>query len=168
MQPRFADSWILVGERTFTPGDEQSVIGGISLSEEDDTIWVRVTQLNEPGPWPWSYGILGWQTTQGYELGSVKCFSDSVGEVTKLGVGLRPVDRTGELVFRPRSYNLAWIKNGNPWTLRFEAKVGSSAPDSDVPVFGTRATLGVLSDVAGSVINYAITEGVARILLPTP
>ena len=164
---RLADSWILVGERTFTPDDEAGVIGGVSLSEEDDTIWVRITNLNAPGPWPWSYGILGWQSSQGYELGSIKCFSDSVGEVTKLGVGLRPVDRSGELVFRPRSYNLAWIKNGNPWTLRFEAKVGSSS-SGDVPSFGTRATLGVLTDVAGTVIDYAITDGVARILLPLP
>ena len=166
--PRLAESWILVGERTFTPDDSSGVIGGISLSDEDDTIWVRITQLNEPGPWPWSYGILGWKTTQGYELGSIKCFSDSVGEVAKLGVGLRPVVRTGELVFRPRSYNLAWIKNGNPWTLRFEAKVGSSSSGGDLPEFGYRATLGVLSDLAGSVINYAITDGVARVLLPLP
>ena len=165
---RFDDSWILVGERTFTPNDSSGVIGGISLSEEDDTIWVRVTNLNQPGPWPWSYGILGWQSSQGYELGSIKCFSDSVGEVTKLGVGLRPVDRSGELDFRPRSYNLAWIKNGNPWTLRFEAKVGSSSSGGDVPVFGTRATLGVLTDIAGTVIDYAITDGVARVLLPIP
>ena len=165
---RFAESWILVGERTFTPDDVNGVIGGISLSDEDDTIWVRITNLNAPGPWPWSYGILGWQSSQGYELGSIKCFSDSAGEVTKLGVGLRPVDRSGQLVFRPRSYNLAWIKNGNPWTLRFEAKVGSSSSGGDVPSFGTRATLGVLTDVAGSVIDYAITEGVARVLLPTP
>jgi hypothetical protein len=166
--PKLADSWILVGERTFTPDDSSGVIGGISLSDEDDTIWVRVTNLNQPGPWPWSYGILGWQTSQGYELGSIKCFSDSVGEVAKLGVGLRPVVRTGELVFRPRSYNLAWIKNGNPWTLRFEAKVGSSSSGGDLPEFGYRATLGVLSDLAGSVINYAITDGVARVLLPLP
>jgi len=166
--PKLADSWILVGERTFTPDDSSGVIGGISLSDEDDTIWVRVTNLNQPGPWPWSYGILGWQTSQGYELGSIKCFSDSVGEVAKLGVGLRPVVRTGELVFRPRSYNLAWIKNGNPWTLRFEAKVGSSSSGGDLPEFGYRATLGVLTDLAGSVIDYAITGGVARILLPTP
>jgi len=166
--PRLADSWILVGERTFTPDDSSGVIGGISLSDEDDTIWVRVTNLNQPGPWPWSYGILGWQTSQGYELGSIKCFSDSVGEVAKLGVGLRPVVRTGELVFRPRSYNLAWIKNGNPWTLRFEAKVGSSSSGGDLPEFGYRATLGVLTDLAGSVINYAITDGVARVLLPLP
>ena len=78
------------------------------------------------------------------------------------------MDRSGQLVFRPRSYNLAWIKNGNPWTLRFEAKVGSSSSGGDVPSFGTRATLGVLTDVAGSVIDYAISEGVARVLLPIP
>lgn len=167
MQPRFAESWTMVGERTFTPDDASSVIGGISLSDEDDTIWVRITQLNEPGPWPWSYGILGWKTTEGFELGSVKCFADTVGEVTKLSVGLRPLVRTGELIFQPRSFNLAWIKRGNPWTLRFDAKVGSSG-SGDLPEFGNRATLGVLTDVAGAVIDYAITDGVARILLPTP
>ena len=168
MQPRFAESWTMVGERTFTPDDVGSVIGGVSLSDEDDTIWIRITQLNDPGPWPWSYGILGWKTTEGYELGSVKCFSDVVGEVTKLTVGLRPLVRTGELTFEPRSYNLAWIRKGNPWTLRFEAKVGSSASGGDLPEFGNRATIGVLTDLAGSVINYAITDGVARVLLPLP
>ena len=166
--PKLVNDWAEVGEITFTPDNRDTVVGSVSLSDEDDTIWVRITQLNEPGPWPWSYGILGWQTSQGYELGSIKCFSDSVGEVTKLGVGLRPVVRTGELIFRPRSYNLAWIKNGNPWTLRFEAKVGSSSSGGDMPVFGNRATLGCLTDAAGAVIDYAITDGVARVLLPLP
>ena len=136
MQPKFAE-WTLVGERTFTPDDEQSVIGSVSLLEEADTLWVRITQLNDPGPWPWSYGILGWRTTQGYELGSVKCFSDSLGEVTKLGVGLRPVERSGELIFQPRSFNLAWIKKGNPWTLRFEARSGQSSSQAAAVVSNT-------------------------------
>ena len=136
MQPKFAE-WTLIGERTFTPDDEQSVIGSVSLLEEADTLWVRITQLNDPGLWPWSYGILGWRSSQGYELGSVKCFSDSLGEVTKLGVGLRPVERAGQLIFRPRSFNLAWIKNGNPWTLRFEARSGRSSSQAAAVVNNT-------------------------------
>lgn len=165
--PRLANDWTLVGETTFTPDDRDTVVGSVSLSDDEDTIWVRVTQRNDPGPWPWSYGILGWKTSEGYELGSVKAYSETVGEVFRLHVGLKPMVRSGQLTFEPRSYNLAWIKRGNPWTLLFEVKTGSSS-SSDLPSFGTRATLGVLTDLAGSVIDYAIKGGVAKVLLPVP
>ena len=165
--PRLANDWTLVGEMTFTPDDRDTVVGSVSLTDEEDTIWVRVTQRNDPGPWPWSYGILGWKTSQGYELGSIKAYSETVGEVFRLHVGLKPMVRTGQLTFEPRSYNLAWVKRGNPWTLRFEAQTGNSG-SSDLPAFGTRATLGVLTDLAGSVIDYAITDGIAKVLLPVP
>jgi len=161
---RFAE-YSLVGELTVTPDDLNEVVGSFSLSEGHDTIWVRVTQLNPPGPWPWSYGILGWQTSAGYELGSIKCFGEQTGEVYRLGVGRPPLVRTGQLTFEPRSFNLAWVKNGYPWTLRFEAASGSSGSgqsDGD-PVFGTRATLGVLSDIANAGITYAIANGYATI-----
>ena len=113
-----------VGTHTFTPGDTQVIIGGVSLGPGDDAIWVRITQENPPGPWPWSYGILGWKTAFGYELGTTKAFAERDGAVQRLGVGLQPVERTGVLTFEPRSFNLAWIKKGNPWTLTFEAQTG--------------------------------------------
>ena len=117
-------SFSLVGTHVFTPNDTQVIIGSVSLKEGDDTIWVRVTQNQPPGPWPWSYGILGWKSAFGYELGTTKAFAEPDGAVQRLGVGLQPVERSGVLTFEPRSFNLAWIKKGNPWSLTFEAATG--------------------------------------------
>ena len=124
-----------VGTVTITPYDAEIVIGSFSMDEEDDTIWIRMTQKNPDGPWPWSYGILSWKTSFGNELGSVKAFGDSSGEVFRLGVGLPPLERTGLLIFEARSYNLAWTRNGYPWTLEFEAQSGVAAgAGSGVPL----------------------------------
>lgn len=117
-------SFELVGTYTFTPNDTQVLIGSFSLQPGDDTIWVRITQDQPPGPWPWSYGILGWRSSFGYELGTTKAFAEPEGAVQRLGVGLQPVERSGVLTFEPRSFNLAWVKAGYPWTLTFEAQSG--------------------------------------------
>jgi len=116
--------WQDLGSLTFTPDDTDRVVGSFSIGPDDDTIWVRVESETPPTPWPWSYGILGWKTEQGYELGSVKAYSDEAGQVFRLGVGLQPVERTGIITFEPRSFNLAWVKRGNPWTLNFQAQSG--------------------------------------------
>ena len=159
--------WQTIGELTFTPDDRQTVVGDFSMGPDEDTIWIKVTSLTSPSPWPWSYGILSWQTSEGNELGSVKAYSEQVGEVFRLGLGLPPSQRTGSITFEPRSYNLAWVKQGNPWTLRFEAQSGTSANPPSVPDVGTRATLGVLSDLVGAGVSYAITGNIATIkLLP--
>ena len=119
-------SFDLVGTYTFTPNDTTVVIGSFVMEEGSDTIWVRITQDTPPGPgpWPWSYGILGFKSAFGYELGTTKAFAETDGAVTRLGIGLPPVERSGVLTFEPRSFNLAWIKKGNPWTLTFEAQSG--------------------------------------------
>ena len=157
----------LVGELTLTPDDLNEVVGSFSLGEMHDTLWVRVTQLNPPGPWPWSYGILGWQSSEGFELGSVKCYGEQLGEVYRLGVGRAPMVRNGVITFEPRSYNLQWVKHGYPWTLRFEAASGQSGAGQSPgdPAFGNRATLGVLADLSDTGVSYAITDGIAKILL---
>lgn len=161
--------WQTIGELTFTPDDLTTVVGDFSLDADQDTIWIKVTSLSPPTPWPWSYGILSWQTSAGNELGSVKAYSEQLGEVFRLGVGLPPSQRSGRITFEPRSYNLAWIKQGNPWTLRFEAQSGNSSTPPSFPDFGTRATLGVLGDLANAGVSYVIREGVASILLsPIP
>ncbi len=120
-------SFSLVGTHVFTPNDTQVIIGSFSLGENHDTLWIRITQNQAPGPWPWSYGILGWRSSFGYELGTTKAFAEPQGAVQRLGVGLQPVERTGVLTFEPRSFNLAWIKKGNPWSLTFEAQSGVSS-----------------------------------------
>ena len=147
-----------IGELTFTPDDLTTVVGSFSIAPEDDTIWVRVTSQQPPTPWPWSYGVLGWRTEQGYELGSCKAYSDEAGHTFKLGVGLVPQLQSGEITFEPRGYNLAWVKKGNPWTLTFEAQSGKASDGA--PVFGTRATLGVLGNLARDAVSYAIEKAI--------
>ena len=128
-------SFSLVGTHVFTPDDTQVIIGSVSLEPGDDTIWVRITQNQATGPWPWSYGILGWRSAFGYELGTTKAFAEPQGAVQRLGVGLQPVERSGVLTFEPRSFNLSWIKRGNPWSLTFETQTGvSSQVESGVGV----------------------------------
>ena len=133
-------SFSLVGTHVFTPSDTQVIIGSVSLKEGDDTLWVRITQNQATGPWPWSYGILGWRSAFGYELGTTKAFAEPEGAVQRLGVGLQPVERTGVLTFEPRSFNLSWIKKGNPWSLTFEATTGVQ-----VQAGGGSVTFGVTS-----------------------
>ena len=147
-----------IGELTFTPDDLTTVVGSFSINPEDDTIWIRVISEQPPTPWPWSYGVLGWRTEQGYELGSVKAYSDEAGQTFKLSVGLVPQLQSGEITFEPRSYNLNWVKKGNPWTLTFEAQSGKAMDGA--PVFGTRATLGVLADLATDATKYVIKRAI--------
>lgn len=127
MTPRFT-SWADLGEVTILPTDVERVIGPVSLADGADTMWIRITQLSGPSPWPWSYGIVSFKSSEGRPLGSVKAYSSPDGEVVRLGVGLPPVVRDGSLVFEPRSFNLAWIRKGNPWELKFEVQSGSTAP----------------------------------------
>ena len=103
-------------------------IGEFVLGAEDDTIWIKVTSAPQSGcPWPWSYGLVTWISDNGRELGTVKINGVCEGEVFRLGVGRTPSLRTGRLSFTPRSYNLAWVKLGHPWTLTFEAVSGITA-----------------------------------------
>ena len=123
---RFQD-WELVGTRTFTPDDLTEVVGSFSMGEDHDTLWVRITQLNGQTPQVFSYGILSWKTSNGYELGSTKAYGDTESEVFRLGIGRPPYERTGQLTFEPRGFNLGWIQNGYPWTLQFEAASGTTS-----------------------------------------
>ena len=123
-QETVAVDWTDLGARTVGPSDLRVVVGSFSIGETDDTIWVEVQRTGPSGPWPWSYGILSWQTSFGLELGSVKAYTASEGEIFRLGVGRAPRSRTGSIVYEPRSFNLAWVKNGYPLTLAFSAASG--------------------------------------------
>ena len=129
----------LVGERTFQPDDFDEVIGSFTLQEGHDTLWVRITQMDGTINPPFAFGILGWRSTDGYELGSVKAFGKAESEIYRLGVGRSPSVRTGNIVFTPRGFNLGWIKEGTPWTLRFSAASGKTA--------------GVPAQTVGAVVN---------------
>jgi hypothetical protein len=154
-------SFSLVGTHVFTPNDTQVIIGSVSLGPGDDTIWVRITQNQPTGPWPWSYGILGWKSSFGYELGTTKAFAEPQGAVQRLGVGLQPVERTGVLTFEPRSFNLSWIKKGNPWSLTFEATTGVQ-----VQAGGGSVTFGVRDALTSVAIDWALSSsGLANLKL---
>ena len=153
-------SWQLVAERVFTPDDLDEVIGVFNLDEGHDTLWIRVTQLNAGPVTPWAYGILSWQSADGRELGSVKAYGHNNSEVFRLGVGLPPRVRGGSITFTPRAFNLGWIKEGFPWSLRFEAVSGSSA--IAVPDDGNRATVMVPAVPEGNALpSYEILDGLA-------
>ena len=128
---KFQD-WSVVGTRTFTPDDLNEVVGSFVMDQDADTLWTRITLLSPATPWPWSYGILGFKTSNGYELGSVKAYPEVDSEVFKLGVGRPPSERSGLLTFEPRSFNLAWIRNGYPMSLKFECASGTTGGGSDL------------------------------------
>ena len=119
-------TWQSVGTHTFVPTDKAVQVGSFDLAAGQDTIWVRITQLNNPGDWPWSYGILSWRNADGTPLGSLKAYSNRLGEVFRLGNGLPPSDGAGSIWFEPRGFNLGWLKAGFPWELQFEAQAGAS------------------------------------------
>jgi len=146
---------ISVGTHTFTPDDDLVVVGSFTLDEDADTLWVEITQDQVTGPWPWSYGVLGFRSAFGYELGTVKAFSKPEGVVQRLGVGRPPLERSGVITFQPRSFNLAWIRQGNPWTLSFAAESGVTSGSG----------VGVVSN---SFVNAADGNGlpVTRITFP--
>jgi hypothetical protein len=118
--------WSEVGSISVSPGDNVVEVGSFELAEGADTLWVRMTNTGTPGPWPWSYGILSFKTEEGQPLGSIKAYNSYEGEVFRLGVGLAPSVRSGVLTFEPRGFNMAWIKQGNPWSLKFEAQSGNT------------------------------------------
>ena len=147
MSVRFQD-WTTVGEKTFTPDDLETVIGPFVMGQDDDTLWVRITQLNGQVNSPWSYGILSWRSSNGFELGSVKAYGETESEVFRLGVGRPPYERSGLLTFEPRSFNLGWVKNGYPWQLRFECASGITTPSSN-PGQDIRSVISGFVSVAG-------------------
>ena len=119
--------WSEVGTIEVSPGDDLVEVGEFELAEGADTLWVRMTNTGTPGPWPWSYGILSFKTDEGQPLGSIKAYNSFDGEVFRLGVGLAPSVRSGVLTFEPRGFNMAWINQDNPWSLKFEAQSGGQS-----------------------------------------
>jgi hypothetical protein len=134
MSLRFREpTTITVFPNTIVPIDA----GPVELGNDDDTIWIKVTSSPQGDcPWPWSYGLLTWISDNGRELGTVKINGVCEGEVFRLGVGRSPSLRAGRLSFTPRSYNLAWVNLGHPWTLTFEAVSGVTSGNNNNQTFG--------------------------------
>ena len=116
--------WQSLGSITVTANDLSVVVGSFSIEEGDDTIWFDIQSESPESPWPWSYGIVSWQTSFGREFGSAKAYTERSGEVFSIGVGRQPRSRTGSVIYEPRSFNLAWVKKGNPLSLSFSVASG--------------------------------------------
>jgi hypothetical protein len=155
-------TWQSVGQHTFVPTDRAVQVGSFNLAAGQDTIWVRVTQINEPDNWPWSYGILSWRNSEGLPLGSLKAYSTRLGEVFRLGNGLAPLDGTGSIWFEPRGFNLGWLKAGFPWTLSFEAQAGSVA----ITGGGGEVTFGVAVNDQSRPWKFNTSNGLANLSIP--
>ena len=146
-----------LGSISVGPRDLRVDVGEISLKAGDDTIWLYIQQANVSSPWPYSYGLFSWQSTDGRELGTVKAFGHSEGEVYRLGVGLSPLQRTGRLIFEPRPYNLRWLEAGKE---RWELQIGYSS--------GTVSSgNGGVGTFAGGFVNQAgVGLELARVVFP--
>ena len=158
-------SWVDLGTSTVTPTSCAVEVGVFTLAEGDDTLWVNIRKIGEDKcPWPWSYGILSWRTDYGNELGSVKAYTEDDGEVFRLGVGLSPLQRTGTVIYEPRSFNLSWVKAGHPLTLNFQAQGGNTSSGGSS---GERdgAVTGILADANNAFLSYSIREDFAYLLL---
>ena len=154
-----------LGDLVIGPSDHELWLGPITLGEGDDSLWLEVTQTAPVENWRYSYALVSFITDEGAELGTTKIYGNLFGEVFRLGIRRPPVVRTGRLRFISRPYNLSWLsaKGAPQWELSFAWESGQSG--AGAPVFGTRATLGVLADLAESAVKYAIDQGFARILL---
>ena len=154
-----------LGDLVIGPTDHELWLGPITLGEGDDSLWLEVTQTSPTENWRYSYALVSFITDEGAELGTTKIYGNLHGEVFRLGIKRPPVVRTGRIRFVSRPYNLAWLSvQGAPtWHLSFAWESGQSGVGA--PSLGTRATLGVLADLAETAVKYAIDQGFARILL---
>jgi len=125
-------SWTSIGSVNVGPQDREVLVGSFTMQPDEDTIWFRVTQTSPNQKWNYSYGLLTWKTSFGQELGTRKVYGDTDSEVFSLGVGLAPLERTGDVLFAARSFNRAWINASDPpiWALSFEAQSGKSSSGS--------------------------------------
>lgn len=163
-QPRL-QGWRNPAQVTVTASTpDPVVVTDLALGPDDDTIWVHVTTTgSEECPWPWSYAMLTWVTSEGRELGSTKIHGPCEGEVFMLGNGRAPLERAGSIRIYPRAYNLKWVDLGHPWTLEFKFETGTLAPSIEVPVDGS--TLGTFEpDNGGAPLDIGVDEFFAYLI----
>ena len=146
-----------LGVHTITYNTDHLDVGEVTLNPGDDSLWVEVRQVQPVTPWPYSFGLLYFESTDGRTLGTVKAYGHTEGEIYRLGIGRPPLVRTGRLRFFSRHYNNMWVKAAKPseWSLRFRYETGTSAGGGGGE-FGFPATLGVLADLADAGVSYAI------------
>ena len=154
-----------LGSHVITANDVVVDLGPVDIGVGDDSLWVKVTQVSPVDPWPFSYGLLYFASTDGRTLGTVKAYGHQAGELYRLGVGPPPLVRSGRLYWESRHYNLGWVKakSSPAWTLSFQWESGQSSSGSGST--GSDATLGVLGNLGSTGVDYAISGGFARVRL---
>ena len=159
--------WEDVGGIEVGPSDREVLVGPFLLQEGHDTLAVKVTMTNTPDceTWNYSYGLLTWRTSEGDELGTVKVYGKCAGEVYKLGIGLPPSQRYGDLIFTPRSWNRRWIAIDDPplWKLAFQAQSAKSQAGAcpELPPTPVPATLGVIGDIGDTRVSWTLKDDFA-------
>lgn len=151
---------------TVTPSTPDNVyITDLTLQPDDDSIWVHVTSSGgKDCPWPWSYAVLTWVSSEGRELGSAVIHGPCEGEVYRIGNGRAPLDRTGSIRLYPRSYNLQWVKLGHPWTLTFKFETGTDRPALPGSLDGSGA-IGFSDSDGDAPLDFFIDDLFALLLL---
>ena len=164
-EPRFR-GWSEPTSVTVTPSTPSNVyIRDLELQPNDDSIWVHVTSSGgENCPWPWSYAVLTWVSSEGRELGSTVIHGPCEGEVYRIGNGRTPLDRNGSIRLYPRSYNLQWVKLGHPWTLTFKFETGIETPPVVIPIDGA-AGFGFTDEEGSAPLDFSIEDLFAFLVL---
>ena len=148
-----------LGQVTITENSLVVDLGPVTLQPEEDALWVKVTQVSPVDPWPFSYGLLYWESSDGRTLGTVKAYGHTAGEIYRLSNGRAPSVRTGRLFWDSRHYNLQWVK-ADPaptWTLSFQWTSGLSVDGG--PSFGSRATAWVFADADDAGVPITVKDG---------
>ncbi len=114
--------WVDMGTITVTPEDVEVLLPNPYTLGLDDNVLMIGTQGPElVEPWPFSFGLVSFEIDDQSLFGTAKVFASPTAEVYKLSSGLPPVERTGRLKYRPRSFNLGWVSQEviQPLTLQF-------------------------------------------------
>lgn len=112
-------AWRSVGSVSCGPSRLPYAIGRVELPPFGGIV-VRVQQTSGKSPWPFSYGLLWVQNSNGRELGTIKVHGTLEGDTYRLGAGLPSLVGGGILYFSPRTYNARWLaRSGELWNLAF-------------------------------------------------
>ena len=156
-----------LGIHSITYNTDHLDIGDVELNPGDDTLWVEVRQIEPVTPWPFSFGLLYFESIDGRTMGTVKAYGHTEGEIYRLGVGRPPLERSGRLRFFSRHYNLQWVRSVEPpaWSLQFRYETGTSSGGGGGNI-GIPATIWSPGDTADARSSFAIgADGFARIKL---
>ena len=118
-----------LGRITVTATSGEQKIADFTLGENDNAIWLRATQIQPTSNWAFAYGLVYWKSSNGRELGTVKCYSHTESEIFLLTEHRVPSSSEGALYFQPRAYNRLWINahKDEEWVLDFHGESGVTA-----------------------------------------